>query len=1324
MPVRRARRRRLRVGTCLTLLTILALLVPTWAGAASQAAGPVMYPSGVGADLGATPATLGIRVRAGDNPDGLVTGTLQGRDYWKTNTAANTGSFYLDLDEEYVSGLATKDVTVSVTYYDTESGGLSLHYDAADNPDAAATDIPMTGTARWKTSTFSLSDGRFANRLNGADLRLGPAESDPTEDIIVSSIRVGSVGAAVDLGATPRERGIAPRAGDRAEGLIVGEQDGRTYWQTNRAAPAPATLYLYMNVADTYVYNTKNTVLVSIDYFDEGNGRLSLQYDSPGEELSDKFKNSEAFAYGDSRTWKTHTYALDDAVMTNRSNGSDFRITTGGGAVEVKVASVRVTVVAAELDTTQGLRNLIGEATRDHVAAREGTRDGQFPSGSKTTLRSAIDDAQAVVDTPSAGEERVKAALHTVFEALRDFRASKIDTNLARGATATASSGAPGAGPELAVDGDGDTAWTSGAGHSGEWLQVDLGKAQQVNDVRVSWAGAYSPDYTVQVSTDGQRYVTVGRSGTPGGNRVARTAFETSSARFVKVAFNGYAGQSDTFSVRELQVRNQPIVQPRPKLVKTAYPTDDAVVADFDVSVYGADRTGAKDATSAIQRALYDCYDAGGGTVWMPAGKYLVTDTLEVHAFCTLRGDRRDPDVGEGGYGTVVLADVPSGDDGPAVFRIGGSAGVMGITTYYPRQSATDPVPYNYTFEIPGGAWIGNENYMMATISDVTMLNSYRGIGISTMPNDRGTAPSSGQVHESSTIRNVKGTALYEGVRAYNGADVGTWENVTFNNAYWADAPSDYHPPRRATLDAWTRAHGTGFALGDLEWEQLYNLQASDYDVGIRIVPGQRISFAGSFLQTEIRRTNVALKVESFDSRWGLVFAAGRLEGSQYAIQNSSQGFVKLTGTQVRGATQGIVHVLDGQPPAYTQGPLPQPARAVLYDARAAPFRAPRGAGYLPAEDATAAIQAALDQAHRSGGGIVYLPAGWYRIQRHLRVPANVELRGASAVPNRDQLGASGGTVLMAYEGRATTAPDSAPALITLDGSRAGVRGLRIFYPENNPAAPDGLVAYPYAVRGNGPGVYAVNLGLPNAWNGIDLATHRNDRFVVRKVTGAFFDHAVTVGPSDRGRVEGLLSNGNAVTRVGYNLPNWAIERDIFSQVIDKYMRKRSALVTVTGASRLTVLNAFAYGFHDGLVVGSGEVTAFNLGTDNLGEDGRTVDVTSGKVSVTNLLRYNGATSNGPARLFNIMAINMQQNALTVAAEPARAGRISLVGNETEPGRYERGSQVSAVAEPTPGFEFVSWSADGEVVSRERSFTVTVTKDLALTATFAPRSRG
>lgn len=1217
--------------------------------------GPDLFPSGVGVDFGDAPATLGVRPIAGDP---LRTGVLQGRGYWQTR------HIHLDLDSEFVGRLGGAAVVVSVTFHDSGTGGLALHYDAQDDPAAAAPAVSVTGTGQWRSGTFFLDDARLADRLNGADMRLSNTAGD--QDITIAAVRVGSVGASVGLGAVPVESGISARAGDDPSGLVTGVRDEQSYWQTNAG-----TNYFYMNVADTFRYDTRNLVLVSVDYLDEGNGALALHYDSPGDELIDKFKPSEVVNYGNTGTWKTHTFALDDAILTNRSNGSDFRLHTAGSAVPLKVAATRVAVVAAALQPTEGLRNLIAEATRVHRAAREGDRDGQYPAGSKAELLAIIDEARTVADDPAATEAQIKAAAHRLFDELQAFRASAVDTDLTGNGIPTASTGTPG----FAFDNDQRTAWTSDAGGD-QWLQIDLRQPRLVNDVRVSWGAAYSPDYAVQVSVDGQRFTTVGRAGAPG-SRIVRTPFPATTARFVRIAVTGHR------EIRELEVRRTRAVEPSPRLVRTVFPTEDLVVADFDVTRYGVDSTGRRDATRAIQQALYDCYDAGGGTVWLPAGTYWVTDTLEVHAFCTLRGDRRDPDAGHGDYGTVIRADVAPGNDGPPVFRIGGSAGVVGVTTYYPNQRADAPVPYNYTFEIPGRAWLGEENYMMSTISDVTMLNSYRGIGISTMPSDRGDAPGSGQVHESSTIRNVKGTALFEGVRAYNGADVGTWENVAFSNRYWSTAPGAFHPPRRSTLDTWTRTNGTGFALGDLEWEQLTKLRVEDYRTGIHIVPGQRISFAGSFLDTEIRRTDVALQVDNFDSRWGLVYAGGTLEGTSHAIKNDSQGFVKVTGTAVIGTTAGTVHRMSGGIPAYEERPLPKPTRAVLYK--------------VTDRDA---IQRALDRAHEDGGGIVYLPAGWYKVSTHLRVPANVELRGASAVPNRDQLGASGGTVLMAYERTTDT------AFITLAGDRAGLRGVRVFYPENNPAGPDGIVPYPYAVRGAGNSTYVINVGMPNAWNGIDMATYRNDGFVVRKLTGAFFDHAVSVGHSRNGRIEGLLSNGNAVTRVGYALPGWAIERDIFPQVIDRYMRPRSKLITVDGARGLVTKNTFAYGFHDGLVVRQGDVRAFNLGTDNLGTGGYTVAVTGGTVTATNVLRYNGTTSTGPVRLVNLMAINMQQASIRVQGEA-----VSIAGNETEPGRYERGSQVTVIS-ASP--DFVAWTEQGQVVSTDRAYTFTVTTDRVL----------
>ncbi|GIJ63965.1 hypothetical protein Vau01_114810 [Virgisporangium aurantiacum] len=1283
---------------------VTALAAP--AGAAHAAPGPVMYPRGIGADFGPDAVSLGVAVRAGDDPAGLRTGTLDGRTYWQTQVAAGTTYVGITADPGYASSVSEASIVVVVTYHDAGSGQLTLRTAAGDTKTVA----DLAGTNAWRLAAVGL-DG---DALAGEVLLAGVAGGAPS-DITVAQVRMTTTGPQATLGPTATDTGLSPRAGDNEAGLVTGTVAGRGFWRTNAAAPPPGTNYLYMNVADSYAYNTNDIVMVSVDYLDAGSGSLFLHYDSPGEELVDKFKPSAVVSYGDSQTWKTHAFVLDDAILTNRSNGSDFRLAHDGSPVELTVAAVRVTVVPRQLDAKAGLRDLVAAAGLTHYAAREGTRDGQYQPGSKATLASAIARARGVLDDASTTEAQVVAALRALYEAHQAFLASVVDTDLARRGSLTASSSAAGSSPAAANDGAVATVWTSGNGGGGEWLRADLGTARRVNDVLVQWGSAYSPDYTVEISTDGTSYTAVGHSGAPG-TRSSRTRFPTTNARYVRLNLTGYATGLTSFDVAGFQVREQRVVEPSPKLVKTRYPNTDAVVADFDVTAYGADHTGKRDATAAIQAALYDCYDGGGGTVWLPVGTYRVTGTVEVPAFCTLRGDRRDPDEGGGPYGTVVSADLPAGDDGPVLFRIGGSAGVVGVTTYYPRQSATAPVPYNFTFEIPGSSWAGDENYMMSTVSDVTMLNSYRGIGVSTMRDERGRPPGNGQVHESATVRNVKGTALLRGVEAYNGADVGTWESVKFSNAYWSQAPAGYNPPRRTALDAWTRAHGTGFVFGDLEWDQFADLSAADYNVGIHVVKGLRAEFTGIFQRVRLVRTDTALRVDQFDARWGLSLAASVLEGSQAAVVNNGGGYVKLTDTRLTGAVRGTVYQLAGTVPAEDAPPATvKPRHAVLYD-----VHTPRGNGYLPARDATAGIQRALDRAGRDGGGVVYLPAGWYRLDGRLVVPAGVELRGASSVPNRDEDGRSGGTVLMSFAGHGTANPDTDQAAITLRGERAGVSGLRVFYPENNPAAPGGLVPYPYAIRGQGSHTYAVNIGLPNAWNAIDMSMYRNDHFLVRKIKGTFVRHGVTVGKSDHGRVEGVLSNGNTFVRTGFYLPNWVLGRDLFPQVIDGWTRKYADLVTVDGARRLTVVDVFGYGLHNGLVVNSGDVTVFNLGTDNLGTDGYSVKVSGGNVTVVNLMRYNGTTSVGRTTLHNVMVINIVEHNVTAAAAPAGGGTVRLTGNETRPGFYEPGAPVTASAEAASGFRFVSWTIGDAEVSTSPEYTFTVVGAQELTANFAP----
>jgi hypothetical protein len=128
-------------------------------------------------------------------------------------------------------------------------------------------------------------------------------------------------------------------------------------------------------------------------------------------------------------------------------------------------------------------------------------------------------------------------------------------------------------------------------------------------------------------------------------------------------------------------------------------------------------------------------------------------------------------------------------------------------------------------------------------------------------------------------------------------------------------------------------------------------------------------------------------------------------------------------------------------------------------------------------------------------------------------------------------------------------------------------------------------------------------------------------------------------------------------------------------------------------------------------------VDAFNLGTDNLGEGGFTVKVVRGDVEATNLARYNGATSTGPVTLHNVMVINVVQRRVSVVA--VGNGTASIAGNESEPGTYEVGSQVTVTARPESDSVFRSWTVDGAVVSTDASYSFAVSTDQVLTANFA-----
>ena len=93
--------------------------------------------------------------------------------------------------------------------------------------------------------------------------------------------------------------------------------------------------------------------------------------------------------------------------------------------------------------------------------------------------------------------------------------------------------------------------------------------------------------------------------------------------------------------------------------------SDDLILFTADAADYGADRTGRKDSTESIQRALDDCERAEGGTVFLPAGRYRVEGRLFVRGGVALRGEWADPDKGGLGKGTILMAFAGRGEEKP-----------------------------------------------------------------------------------------------------------------------------------------------------------------------------------------------------------------------------------------------------------------------------------------------------------------------------------------------------------------------------------------------------------------------------------------------------------------------------------------------------------------------------------------------------------------------------------------------------------------------------------------------------------------------------------
>ncbi|WP_319586247.1 glycosyl hydrolase family 28-related protein [uncultured Desulfobulbus sp.] len=522
---------------------------------------------------------------------------------------------------------------------------------------------------------------------------------------------------------------------------------------------------------------------------------------------------------------------------------------------------------------------------------------------------------------------------------------------------------------------------------------------------------------------------------------------------------------------------------------------------------YNADNTGKLDATSSIQKTLDAVAGLSGGVVFLPAGKYRIDGSLKLGYGTALVGEWINPENGGIGKGTIFLAyggrDDASGN--PLIQSISSEAVVSNISVYYPEQKPDDIHAYPPTISAS-----------MATIENITLCNSYYALDIKAM--------------NASVVSGIYGTALNRGVFAPESTEFSWMYDIHFSNSYWQKAADEIAgKPMSAkqitALNQYTKSNLVGIELQRLDGLAIYHFNADDAQTPICISKNPK------FLHPVFG--------------WGGV--AADFKGSR-----DEQGWAPWYYFMRYANVDNVPEAINMK---YQFAKTPVPSRIdknSFIDVTHLPFNA---AGDGIADDTTA-VKQALSAASAQGGGTVYLPQGKYRITSPLVIPSGVELRGPYGAGKRRAFAEA--CTLEVYCGKDSKSPETDAAFITLE-KNSGIRGFTISHPEQSYDVKQ-LHQYPYTIRGDGKGIWIVDIDLLNSCYGIDLAANRCDNHIVKGMwVTAFFKGINVGGNSHGGRLErlafsvGTYSESGRISSIKTDEGNIAL-RDFISNNLVCYL--------------------------------------------------------------------------------------------------------------------------------------------------------------------------
>ncbi len=569
-----------------------------------------------------------------------------------------------------------------------------------------------------------------------------------------------------------------------------------------------------------------------------------------------------------------------------------------------------------------------------------------------------------------------------------------------------------------------------------------------------------------------------------------------------------------------------------------------------------ADTDGTHDMSGVIQRALDYARSLGGGIVFLPAGKYLVTEPLRIETSVTLRGACSDPDEDGAGEGTTLIFSFKGAKKRENAMTLSENAALQGITVLYEGQDMK--TPFGFTVSGEGNA---------ITIKDCVFLNSWNGISSGKKP--------VGMV----TIENVRGTVLHTGIEAEQHADICVMTDVIFSPSYWA---KNGGPAEEDIRSAMKENGSVGMYLGDVDRDTYENVLLDGFETGIYNREATRAGCSGSFYGLRILNSRTGVEAHGLSPAYGICVACGEIRASGTAILNATtdgaRSIVNTANLELTGSVSGRINAIFDERAVSAAAGKPRE----VPQAPANLFNVIRyGADRNGKKDISGPLQDALDAAEAAGGGVVYIPAGLYLLEKPVSGGKNVCIQGAHP-------GAQGatsdfsGSVLLVKHGK--NLGQDGQAAITLSGDNSGVTGVTVYYPENgiyNDMKGKTVSSCSPFLRCTGKNSYFTFSCLVAVSRAVSF--EGADGFIADRLTGTFYDCGIYAENCSGGLVTRIHTNGTYLAGDKKNKSvlgsDWFNDMSRLGEaVLEGVLGKRLVQVSASGCSGLSVSHTFYYG--------------------------------------------------------------------------------------------------------------------------------------------------